>query len=148
MPSGTVVAEFPATVERVWEIITDLENAPSWVPDLISVRRIDSGPTQVGSQFAEVARVQGRKIDMVVTITEYAAPGLIAHEGEGSSVKIDGRTTIVATASGCLVTNDWQLELSGMLKLASPIAGNWTRSNIEASMRALRERLDEQDRSI
>lgn len=142
MPSGTVVADFAAPVARVWEIITDLENAPSWVPDLVSVRHMDSGLTRVGSRFAEVVRVQGREIEMVVTITEYAAPRLIAHEGEGGSVKIGGRTTIDQTPSGCRVTNEWWLELSGMLKLASPIAGNWTRNNIDSSMRALRQQLE------
>ncbi|MDA0232897.1 MAG: SRPBCC family protein [Chloroflexi bacterium] len=145
MPSGTVIAEFPATVERVWEKIADLENAPSWVPDLISVRRLDSGPTQTGSRFAEVARVQGREIEMVVTITDYAEPHVIAHEGEGGSVKIGGRTTIDATPTGCRVTNEWRLELSGILRFASPIAGNWTRNNIETSMRELRALLDRED---
>lgn len=143
MPSGTVVADFAAPVERVWEIITDLESAPSWVPDLISVRRIDAGPLQVGSRFSEVMRVQGREIDMTVTITEYAAPRLIAHKGEGGPAKIDGRTTIEETVDGCRVTNEWSLELSGMLRLASPIAGNWTRNNIESSMQALRVKLGE-----
>ena len=137
MPSGTVVAEFSVLPEQVWEIITDLENAPSWVPDLISVQQLDSGPVQVGSRFAQRMRVQGREIDMQVTITEYSAPGLIAHEGTGSSVKIRGRTRIDATASGCKVTNDWQLELSGILRFAAPLAGNWTRNNIESSMKAL-----------
>ena len=145
MPSGTVVADFAAPVERVWEIITDLESAPSWVPDLISVRRIDAGPLQVGSRFSEVMRVQGREIDMSVTITEYVAPRLIAHKGEGGPAKIDGRTKIEETADGCRVTNEWSLELSGMLRLASPMAGNWTRNNIESSMRALRLRLGEEE---
>jgi carbon monoxide dehydrogenase subunit G len=145
MPSGTVTTEFPTPVESVWEIITDVEQAPSWVPDLVSVRRIDTGPIQVGSQFAEVMRVQGRQIDIVVEIIEYAAPRLIAHEGQGGSVKIGVRTTIDETPSGCRVTNEWRLELSGMLRLASPIAVNWTRNNIESSMRGLRQRLEQEE---
>lgn len=147
MPSGTVVADLPATPEKVWEIITDLESAPGWVPDLLSVRRLDSGPVGVGSRFEEVMNVQGRKTDMKVTIHEFDAPRVIAHSGEGKSVKIHGRATIAETPNGCRVTNEWRLELSGLLRLAAPLAGNWTKNNIEQSMTALRQRL-ERDSSI
>ena len=144
MPSGTVVAEIAATVEQVWEVITDLENAPQWVPDLLSVRRIDSGPLGVGSQFEQVMNVQGRKVEMIVTIEELDAPRVIMHSGNGGSVKIGGRATLSETPDGCSVTNEWTLELSGLLKLASPIAGNWTQNNIEESMRRLRARFEQE----
>ncbi len=142
MPSGTVVADLPASPEKVWEIITDLEHATDWVPDLISVKRLDSGPIRVGSQFDEVMNVQGRKMDVKVTIAQLDAPKVIAHTGEGKSVKINGKATITETPGGCRVMNEWSLELSGLLRLAAPLAGNWTKNNIEHSMRTLRERLE------
>ena len=137
MPSGQVVTEFSAPPEDVWNIITDFENAPSWVPDLMSVRRIDSGPLAIGSQFEQVMRVQGRNMQIALTIREVDAPRTIAHTGEGKSVKISGRATITETPTGCRVVNEWSIELSGLMKLAAPIAGSWTQNNIEESMRAL-----------
>lgn len=142
MPSGTVTAEISATVETVWEAITDLESAPSWVPDLISVRRVSSGSIGVGSQFEQVMRVQGREVEMTVTIRQFDPPNLIAHTGEGKSVKISGKAILEETSEGCRITNEWSLELSGFLKLAAPIAGNWTKNNIEESMQALKRRLE------
>lgn len=142
MPSGTVVADLPASPERVWEILTDFEKAAQWVPDLLSVRSLNSGAIRVGSQFAQVMNVQGRKTDMTLTIREFDAPRVVAHTGEGKSVKISGRATITETPNGCRVTNEWNLELSGMLRLAAPLAGSWTKNNIEKSMIALRERLE------
>ncbi len=147
MPSGTVVAEFPVPAERVWEVITDLENAPTWVPDLVSVQRLDSGPMQVGSRFKEVVNIPGRKVEVTVTIDEFDAPRRIAHSGKGGSVNIGGRTTLVETPDGCRLTNEWSVELSGLLKLATPVAGTWTHNNIEASMAALREKLERDEKS-
>lgn len=144
MPSGTVVAEISATPERVWQVITDLERAPGWVPDLESVRRIDSGQMGVGARFAEVMRVQGRRVEVTVTITEFSPHERIAHKGEGGSVKIGGSTIIKETATGCTVTNNWSLELSGLLRFASPLAGAWTQKNIQSSMDALKAMLEKE----
>lgn len=141
MPSGTVVADFPASPVKVWEILADLESAPGWVPDLISVTKLDSSPVGVGSQFEQVMNVQGRRTDVKVMIKEFDAPRVIAHSGKGKSLKINGRATIAETSTGCTVTNEWSLELSGLLKLAAPLAGKWTKNNIEQSMNALREKL-------
>ena len=142
MPSGTVEAEFNAPAERVWAVLTDLENTPQWVPDVISVKRLDPGPIGAGSRLAQVVEVQGRRMDLLVNVTEFDPPRRISHRGTGKSVEISGRTTVVPTEHGCRVTNEWSLELSGLLKLGSSIAASWTRRNIEASMEALRKRVE------
>jgi carbon monoxide dehydrogenase subunit G len=142
MPSGTVEANFAATAARVWSVLIDLENAPAWVPDVISVKKLDPGPIGTGSRFAQVVEVQGRRMELLVTLTEFEPLSRIAHSGVGKSVKLGGRTTIATTETGCRVTNEWTLELSGFLKLGSSIAAAWTRRNIEASMEALRKQVE------
>ena len=142
MPSGTIVADIPASPEAVWSVLTDYEDAPNWVPDLISVKRLDSGAIRPGSQLMQVMNVQGRRMDVTITITKFNEPRVIAHSGEGKSMKLSGRSEITPTATGCRVTNDWNLELSGLLRLAGPLAANWTRNNIEQSMAVLRRRFE------
>jgi uncharacterized protein YndB with AHSA1/START domain len=146
MPSGTVEADFAASPERVWSVLVDLENAPSWVPDVVSVKKLDSTPIGTGSRFAEVVEVQGRKMDLTVSVTEFDPPRRIAHRGIGKSVEIGGQTSVVPTPTGCRVINEWSLELSGFLKLGSSIAATWTRRNIEASMEALRKLVESDPR--
>ena len=139
MPSGTVEAEFSASPEQVWAVLIDLENAPTWVPDVISVKSLDTEPLGAGSRFAQVIEVQGRRMELTVSITRFDPPRSIAHRGVGKSVEIGGKTTVIPTPAGCRVINEWDLELSGFLKLGSSIAAGWTRRNIEASMEALRK---------
>jgi uncharacterized protein YndB with AHSA1/START domain len=142
MPSGSLTTDFAASPERIWAVISDIESAPQWVPDMLSSRRVDSGPLGKGSRFEQVMRVQGRRVTATVEIVEYAEGKTMAHTGQGGPVKFGGRFELTPTESGCSVTNSWWLELSGMLRLASPVAASWARKNIEDSMSALRKLLE------
>jgi hypothetical protein len=137
MPSGTIVSEVNATAERTWAVIADFEKAPEWVPDLISVRRLDDGPMGVGSRFEEVVEMRGRRDTATVTVTEYEPGRVFAHAGESTPARFGGRFEIAPMGDRCRVVHDWHLELKGMFKLMSPLASMWVRNNIEGAMAGL-----------
>lgn len=41
-----------ASVDRVWEVQTDVERWPLWQPPVSSSKRLDAGPLTAGSQFS------------------------------------------------------------------------------------------------
>ena len=138
-----MTTHMPFDPERVWAVIADLESTPEWVPDLVSARRLDSGAIGVGSKLEEVMQVQGRKVTATVEIVGYREGELLEHKGEGGPVKFGGKFELNPSGNGCDVTNSWWLELSGMFRLASPMAASWARKNIEESMKALERKLAE-----
>ena len=144
MPSGSLETEFSSSPREVWDIISDYDSAPAWVPSLVSVNPLTSGPLTVGSRFAQVMQVMGREMELTITITELDPPTRIAYSGEGKSVKITGRSTISETPSGCTLNSDWSIELSGMMRLSTPLAVAWTRDNLKQTMKALTDRLSQQ----
>ena len=144
MPSGSLETEFSSSPREVWDIISDYDSAPAWVPNLVSVSPLTSGPLTVGSRFAQLMHVMGREMELTITITELDPPVRIAYSGEGKSVKITGRSTISETSNGCALSSDWSIELSGMMRLSTPLAVAWTRDNLKQTMKALADRLSQQ----
>ena len=93
-----------APIERVWDVVVDIDRQPVWMREMKAVRVLTPGPVGVGTRGEATVRVFGITTIDPVTVTQFDRPTrfAIAHEGSftGSGLitlepGADGTTTIL-----------------------------------------------------
>lgn len=78
----------PASPERAFQGLTELENAEAWMPGLISVERLDGTAAGVGSRWRETRKIYGKEVTEELEVTAFEPPsrfGLRVDGSKGSS---------------------------------------------------------------
>jgi hypothetical protein len=81
-PVRTEVA-IRAPLERVWEVLADVEGQPRWMTDLKSVRMLTPPPIGVGTRAEGDIRIFGMAALDPITITVFEPPRRFAIRHEG-----------------------------------------------------------------
>lgn len=93
-----------APIDRVWDVLADVEDQPRWMTDMKTVRMLTPGQARVGTRAEAEIRILGIKVRDPITITAFEPPRRFAirHEGRFRGEGLiqlesgaDGSTTIV-----------------------------------------------------
>jgi uncharacterized membrane protein len=103
--SSLVVIDAP--IERVWAVLADVEDQPSWMTEMKAIRLLDDGPIGVGTRCEADVRMFGITVTDPVTITEFEPPHryAISHDG---TFKGRGLITLEAGADGTTTIVRWE----------------------------------------
>ncbi len=102
--SSMIVIDAP--IERVWDVLADIDGQPRWMHDMKAVRLLTPGPVEAGTVGEADVRVFGVSVVDPVTITEFEPPHRfgIRHEG---SFKGRGLITLESGADGTTTIVRW-----------------------------------------
>lgn len=129
---------------EVFAFVSDQTNAPAWQQGLLDVQRTTPGPIGVGSEHVFVRNFAGRRIE--------SRNRFIAYDEAGQFVEFEiphGPITGVASyrvdprsAGACLLTSRMRFEVSGVMRLATPILARVLKRDSERDELRLKEFLE------
>jgi uncharacterized membrane protein len=97
----SITIEIPAPRPVVWPVISDIEHWPEWTPSISRVKKLSSGPLQVGSR----ALVYQPKLPPAHwRVTEFNPGVRFTWVSIAPGVRVTARHEVQGNTSGCLVT--------------------------------------------
>jgi len=129
-------------VSVVFAFVADVERASEWVPDLLSVEKLTSGPIGVGAKYSEKVNQGGRTGSAELTVTQYEVDRVVATEGHGGPATFSASYTFEADGDATNVVHEYTLELSGIAKLMAPMIHGWLEKNNQTAVENLKRILE------
>ena len=116
---GEIVIARP--VEEVFDFVADERNEPRYNTQMRRAEKISEGPIGLGTQYrAEVMR--GRQaVPMVIEVTGYERPRMLASTTRMSSMDIRYALTFAPVSEGTRMGWVGDVQPKGLLRLMSPV---------------------------
>ncbi|MRX26782.1 SRPBCC family protein [Kangiella sp. HZ709] len=110
----------PADIVFLW--LEDNDRLKQWVPNLVSDETIVETPEKIGTKFQQVFLENGRNMEMIGEITEYAENKLMRVIMHGDKFELDVSYQLNSLAEAQTeVTQDTQIKFKGFMKIMTPI---------------------------
>lgn len=133
--SNTIEIRRPPDV--VFDYLATPENIPRWNYAISESRRVPAGPIRVSTRIQQ-HRTIPRPADEQLEVTELVPGRRLVLEGDLGPLHGTITYALEPTASGTLLTNDAELEASGALRLAAPLAAGRVRSAVADNLATLK----------
>lgn len=125
--------EIEAPVEEVFDMVADERNEPRYNRRMARAEKVTEGPVGVGSRFVAEPKGMGSRGRMTVDVVACEPPHRVRTRIRSSYLYVEGTVTLAETAGGTRLAWDWDLSLTGPLRVLSPaiavVGPRWERHN-------------------
>lgn len=129
---------------RVFEFITDSNNAPKIVPSVKSSVKLTEGPTQVGTRYRETRLMGGKEQHAELEVKEYAEPDVYAMQNVTAGIETVYRYKLHPEGDGTRIDLVCQIKAAGIRKLMLPLVASFLKKEDGAHLQRLKQVLEEQ----
>ena len=125
----------------VFAFLAQFENIPQWNYAISRTWKVSDGPVGVGSTYRQERTVPSRT-EETFEVTEYDPDRGLAIEGTLGpfAARLSYRLEQIGEAT--LITNDVDLNPTGLTRLVAPLATNRIKSSVAANLNALKQILE------
>jgi uncharacterized membrane protein len=129
-------------VDEVFAFTHDLANNALWQTTMVEIEPLFDGPLRVGSQWREVRRFLGKRIETVLELTEYEPNTRSAVRMVSGPVPLSGSYRYEPVDGGTRFTITGELDAHGFFKLAEPVFARITGRELESNLGHLKDLLE------
>ena len=131
------------SIDHVFNFIVNVENAPKWQPAVIETRRLTDGPIRVGSQFREVAKMMGRRVETVCEITALEPRVRVAFRGTSNGpISYATTYTLAQRGHGTRIVIEGSFELKGLWRFVERLLQSDIRKESAQELKAMQAALE------
>ena len=127
-----------STQEKIWEVISDIDNEPKFWKGTKEVRNISKDENQISREITIAFRDQ--KCLQEVTIVPKESIRAVFTEGVIVGVKI---LTLKKVGSSCELEAIWDVKLSGMMGMFTGIIKKHIKSGTEQALQAIKKEVED-----
>lgn len=129
-------------VEQVFAYLANLENDAEWRREWVEARQTSDGPPGVGATFRLDGELLGRRIPTVYEVIEYEPNRTAAWKAVSGPLPLTFRRIFEGVDGRTQVTNRYEVELSGFLKLVKPLVINMGKRQLQGDIPRLKELME------
>lgn len=112
-------AEIPATPDRIFSVLSDLDQARQWMPAIQKIERLDDRPFGVGTAWKETRLAGKRTMESTVRVVACEPGSRLALRVESDAMEGDMAFTLKPTGPGTEVHYAARMKGRGMMRLMS-----------------------------
>ena len=128
--------------DQVFAFVSTPENDPKGVPVSRRHAKTSPGPMKAGTRTEEDLQFMGRGMRYVWEVTAYKPPHLLAYRTISGPMPFTLRLTLEPAGSATRLTLGSEVELPGVLTLASPVMQWVVGRQFEGNLRTLKGLLE------
>jgi len=137
MATIVVQTEINATVERVWEVISDIDNEPKFWKGTKEVKTlsIEGGviKREITIAFRDQKCLQEIQLKPKESIRAKFTKGIL----NGTKT-----ITLIPKSNSVLIETSWDIKLSGMMNMFTGVIKNHIKSGTEQALKSIKEEIE------
>ena len=126
-----------ASIDKVWEIISDLDNEPKFWKGTKEIRNISSNENTVSREITIAFRDQ----KCMQEITTFPKQKIEAKFTKGI-IKGEKILSLQETPDGCILEAVWKIKLSGMMGMFTGMIAKHIQSGTEQALNAIKQEVE------
>ena len=136
-------------VDVVFDFVADQTNEPRYNPNMVRAEKDTAGPIGKGTRFRSAVGSAGRSVEMLIEVTDYERPRLLASSTTMKQADIDYTLTFEPVGRRTCMRWSGQVRPKGVFRLLGPLVtwmGGRQEQRTWASLKDYLERMPEAGR--